>query len=249
MSIFHKTARLLRGGDAETATGAVILAAGNSTRMGKGQNKQFALIKDSVSVLAYTLLAYQKCDHIAEIVVVARPEDFDAILNIQKQYKISKFARIVAGGATRQESAKLGVSQLSDDIKFVAIADGARCLTTSEMISSVCMRAYEFQCASAAHQITDTVKRATLTGTIKETVDRTGLWVAQTPQVVHTSLYQAALYKADTDKFTVTDDNSLIEHLGYKVKLVECGPENIKITTPEDLELARAIVAYRSNRK
>ena len=102
--------------------------------------------------------------------------------------------------------------------------------------------------ASAAHQVTDTVKRTTTLGMTRETVDRNNLWQAQTPQIFHTSLYTAALYQAEKDGFSVTDDNSLIEHLGYQVRMVECGLQNIKITTAEDLPLAEAILEYRSKK-
>ncbi len=242
---FHTAARILRGGDQKTATAAIILAAGSSTRMGKGTNKQFLTINE-IPVLAHTLKAYQECSHIREIIVVAREEDFEEIRKIGKEYQIKKLKKIVAGGNSRQESAKIGVAQISANTKFVAIADGARCLTTSADISKVCMRAYQYQAASAAHQITSSVKRASLTGNITESINRTGLWETQTPQVFHTSLYNAAIYKAIADRFTATDDNELITHLGYQVKLVECGLQNMKITTPSDLFLAKAILTARA---
>lgn len=227
------------------STAAIILAAGNSTRMGGKINKQLEPLC-GIPVLAHTLLAYQKCKLIREIVVVTRPRDFDEVYKIAKKYEICKLTGIVAGGSTRQESAKRGMSKLSEDINYVAIADGARCLITPAQITQVCLRAYLHQAASAAHQVTDTVKRTTSLGMSKETVDRENLWQAQTPQVFHTALYTAALYQADKDGFKVTDDNSLIEHLGYSVRMVECGIQNIKITTPEDLPLAEAILAKRS---
>lgn len=241
---FHTAARILRGGDEKTATVAIILAAGNSTRMGKGQNKQFLKINDT-PVLAYTMMAYQACPHIRDIIIVAREEDFDAIRELGKKYQIKKLKKLVAGGSTRQESAKRGVAQISEEIKYVAIADGARCLTTPEEISKICMRAYQYKAASAAHQITSSVKRATLTGKVQESVNRTGLWETQTPQVFHAALYNAALCKAVTDNFTATDDNELVTHLGYQVKLVECGMQNLKITTPDDLFLAKAVISLR----
>lgn len=247
MSLFHKTARLLRGGDEKTVTAAVILAAGNSTRMGKNKNKQLMTV-NGIPVLAHTLMAYQKCDHINHIVVVARETDFDSILAMRKKYKITKLVKLVCGGKTRQESAQIGVANVAPDTKYVAIADGARCLITSESISKVCMRAYQYQAASAGHQISSSVKRATAMGVITESVDRKGLWEAQTPQVFHTSLYNAALFKAIRDKYEVTDDNELITHLGYRVKLVECGLENIKITTPDDIAFADAILSARERK-
>ena len=225
-------------------TAAIVLAAGNSTRMG-GVNKQLEPLCD-IPVLAHTLMAYQSCILIREIVVVTRPADFKAVYELRERFGIKKMKHIVAGGATRQESATRGMSKLSDEVRYVAIADGARCLTTPEQIAKVCLRAYRFQAASAGHLVSDTVKRTTTGGMTLETVDRKNLWQAQTPQVFHHSLYVAALARAQSDNYQVTDDNSLIEHLGYRVRMVECGRENIKITTPDDLALAEAILQYRS---
>lgn len=227
-------------------TGAVILAAGSSTRMGGKINKQLEPLC-GVPVLAHTLMAYQQCKLIREIVVVTRPQDFEAVYQLRKEYGIDKLTHIVSGGSTRQESAKNGMTRLSDEVRYVAIADGARCLTTPTQIAKVCLRAYRHQAASAAHQVTDTIKRATVMGMSRETVDRTNLWQAQTPQIFHRSLYTAALSRAESDHFSVTDDNSLVEHLGYSVRMVECGVQNIKITTRDDLPLAEAILKYRGD--
>ncbi len=224
-------------------TAAIILAAGNSTRMG-GINKQLQPL-GGIPVLAHTLLAYQSCILIREIIVVTRPQDFEAIYQLRNQYGITKLKHIVAGGANRQASAVNGVAKVSDHIRYVAVADGARCLITPAQIAQVCLAAYQHQAASAAHQVNDTVKRTNSSGMVTETVDRTNLWQAQTPQVFHRSLYIAALSRAEADGFTATDDNSLVEHLGYRVQMVECGAENIKITTRGDLPLAGAILSYR----
>ena len=231
----------------DSYTAAVILAAGQSTRMGKINKQLYSL--GGKPVLAHTLLAYQKCPLIREIVVVTKPEEFDAVYELSKKYKITKLKQLAIGGATRQESARRGVEKLSDKVKYVAIADGARCLTTPAQITKVCLAAFRTKAACAGHLISDTVKRATVLGNVQETVDRTGLWQVQTPQVFHTALYHAALVKAERDQFTVTDDASLIEHLGFQVRLVECGASNIKITFPEDLSLANAIYRARTEKK
>lgn len=244
-NVFHQTARLLRGG--KTATAAVILAAGSSTRMGKGQNKQFMEV-DGIPVLAHTLMAYQKCDFIRQIIVVAQQNDFETILALRKIYKIDKLNKLVVGGNTRQESAKRGVAHVSPSMRYVAIADGARCLITTQQIDRVCLRAFEFKAASAGHELTSSIKRTNSLGTVSESLDRENLWEAQTPQVFHTSLYNAALHKAMVDDFKATDDNALIENLGYQIKMVECGIENIKITKPEDLKFAEAIIAFRKKK-
>ncbi|MBQ7336323.1 MAG: 2-C-methyl-D-erythritol 4-phosphate cytidylyltransferase [Clostridia bacterium] len=248
MSKIFKIAESLYEWLPNTYTAAVILAAGSSTRMGKAINKQLHRI-NGVPALAYTMMAYQQCPLIREIVVVTRKEDFEEVYSMAKAYGIKKLTQLVVGGATRQESAKRGVNKLGAHVKYVAIADGARCLTTPQQIAKVCMMAYRHKAACAAHLLSDTVKRATVLGIVQETVDRTGLWQVQTPQVFHTSLYQAALIKAEQDNFAVTDDASLVEHLGYQVRLVECGRSNIKITTLEDIPLATAILNYRGYKK
>lgn len=228
----------------ESYTSAIILAAGSSTRMGEINKQLYKL--NGIPVLAHTLLAYQKCPLIREIIVVTKKDDFDTVIEMRKKYGITKLKHLVTGGKTRQESARRGMTKLDAESKYVAIVDGARCLTTPAQIAKVCLMAYHYKAACAAHLVDDTMKRATVSGSVRETVDRTNLWQAQTPQVFNTALYRAALVKADTDQFVATDDSALIENLGYRVRLVECGRANIKITTPMDLPLAQAILDYRN---
>ncbi len=231
----------------DSATAAVILAAGDSKRMGN-INKLFYRI-NGVPVLAHTLIAYQKSPLIREIVVVAKPEDFSKIQEIKQKYGISKLIHLANGGETRQDSAKNGVEKLGDDIKYVAIADAARCLTTPTQITKVCLSAYREMAACAAHKVTDTIKRATVLHNTTETIDRKELWEMQTPQVFNTSLYKAAMIRADENKLAATDDATLVEGLGYRVHLIECGIGNIKITTVEDIPFAEAVLNYRVRNK
>ncbi len=225
-------------------TAALILAAGNSTRMGGKKSKQFMEI-GGIPVLAYTLLSYQACPLISEIIVASRKQDFEAIRAIRQEYGITKLRVVVAGGKDRQESAKRAFSKISSDIHYVAVADGARCLTRVDDITAVCMAAYRYRAASAAQRVVGTVKRTNKNGEVIGTVDRENLWEAQTPQVFHVALYAAALQKAQKEGRSATDDNAMVEALGAKIRLVECSKENIKITTPEDLRMASAIVSLR----
>ncbi len=225
-------------------TAAIILAAGNSTRMGGKKSKQFMEVC-GIPVLAYTLLAYQATPEISEIIVAARREDFDAVASIRREYGITKLHTVVAGGKDRQDSARRAFAKISGDIRYVAIADGARCLTTATEISNVCVEAYRHRAASAAQRVVGTVKRTAKNRAVTETVDRRNLWEAQTPQVFHVALYAAALQKAIKEDASYTDDNAMVEKLGCKIRLVECSKENIKITTPEDIRLATAIVSMR----
>ncbi len=245
MSFFTQgLSSLFRGQKTKEKTAALILAAGNSTRMGGKTSKQFMELC-GIPVLAYTLLAYQSSPFIHEIIVAARKEDFEQIAKIRKEYGITKLHTVVSGGKDRQSSARRAFAKIGPDISYVAIADGARCLTTQPEIEAVCLAAYRHRAASAAQRVVGTVKRSTKKGAVTETVNRENLWEAQTPQVFHISLYAAALKKAAMDGRSETDDNALIEQLGCKVQLVECSKENIKITTPEDLRLATAIISLR----
>lgn len=242
-AVTEEAAALLTHTLSDHKTAAVILAAGSSSRM-EGLNKQFEPVA-GIPVLARTLMAYEASPFIDEIVLVTRLEDFPAAKEIRTTYHISKLKKLVTGGSTRQESAKLGFREVSDEMRYVAIADGARCLVTTENIAKVCLSAYRHEAASAAHLCHDSFKRTNALGAVLETVDRKNLWAVQTPQIFNKTLYTAALEKADEDGFSGTDDNALAEHLGYRVYLEECGVENLKITTREDLLLAAAIVRVR----
>ncbi|MBQ7319822.1 MAG: 2-C-methyl-D-erythritol 4-phosphate cytidylyltransferase [Clostridia bacterium] len=226
-------------------TTAIIAAAGQSTRMGTGGSKQLLLLC-GIPVLAHTLLAYERARSIHEIVVVCREQDIPVIRSIAEDYGIRKLQAVVRGGETRQESVLCGLRHISKKTQFVAIADGARCLTTPQQIEEICRVAYKTRAASAATPVTDTVKRADRYGRITETVDREQLYLAQTPQIFDFNLYHAAAYYALENKFSATDDNSLIEFINHPVRLVDCGRENIKITTPVDLIFAEAILRDRA---
>jgi len=225
-------------------TSAIIAAAGMSTRFGGNTTKQMTSLCD-LPVLLHTLLAYQNTDCIHEIIVVAKKDEIPEWERLCKAFCLPKVSKIVAGGSTRQQSVMNGLDAVSKKSRFVAIADGARCLTTSEQIEAVCKVAYKKGAASAAHRATDTIKIANSNGVIDSTADRETVWLAQTPQVFKTSLYRAAAYTAFKDGYEATDDNSLVEYVGHPIHLVECGANNIKITTKEDLLVAEAIIKDR----
>lgn len=226
-------------------TAAIIAAAGNSTRMGGTTSKQLMLL-EGMPVLAHTLLAYEHAETIHEIIVVGKVEDFPAYRAMAEQYGIHKLRVLAEGGASRQESVLCGLRQVSSKTKYVAIADGARCLITPEQIDKVCHAAYRTGAATAATPATDTIKIADQYQFAISTPDRETLWMAQTPQVFAHELYHAAAYYALEKGFVATDDNSLIELIDRKVKLVDCGRENIKITTAVDLLIAKAILQSRA---
>lgn len=221
---------------------AIILCAGASSRF--GSNKQLALI-DGKTVAERTIEVFEELDEIQEIVLVVPKESTKDFQDIILLNEFKKVRAIVTGGETRQISASRGLRHISEKAKYVAIHDGARCLVTPEIILSVLEEAIENKCATAACQMTDTIKLSNEEGFIKKTVDRTALWSVQTPQIFETDVYKLATYKAVQDDIEVTDDCMLAENAGFKVKLVDTGKENIKITRPVDIALAEFIIASR----
>ncbi len=250
MSVTKKIASVLRAvagtPDPKNFTTAVICAAGSSTRMGGegGTTKQFIRL-GKAPVVAHTLRAYEAAETIHEIIVVAREDEIPLYAGFADTYGITKLSKVVTGGATRQESARLGSDAVDERCKYVAIADAARCLITPAEIERVCHAAYQWGAASAGIPATDTVKVVDTSGFIESTPERRYVWQAQTPQVFSLKLYRAAAYVARDEGLDVTDDNEMAEHIHVPVKMVECSRENIKITRPVDLLYARAVLSER----
>lgn len=221
---------------------AVIVAAGNSTRMG-GVNKQFLLI-DGVPVLIRTLLAFSQSDMIDEIIVAAREEDIPKMFVMIKEYKVLKVTDIVKGGKTRQESVFNAIRRSSPLSEYFAIHDGARPLVTEEIIEDTVREAFLTGAAATGVRVKDTVKVVNENGFITATPDRNYLWAVHTPQVFERRLYLSAIDNVlNSEMFT--DDCKLLEEYGAEVKMVEGSYENIKITTPEDTDIAQAILYRR----
>lgn len=226
-------------------TTAILLAGGSGTRMGSDVTKQMLLL-DGTPVVVHTLRAFESCPYIHEIVLVSKKEELSAMRALCDVFAFKKIRAIVAGGSTRQLSALAGFEAIDGEkTKYVAIHDVARCLVTPDMIADVVATAYAEKAAIAASRVYDTVKRVGTGGYIAKTEDRDALWCAQTPQVFSADLYRAAAYTAMQAKFNATDDAMLCERIGQRVKLVDCGRENIKLTTPADIPAAEAILAAR----
>ncbi len=216
---------------------AVIVAAGNSTRM--GTPKQFIPL-NSRPLIAHTLAAFEQCAAIDEIVVVAQEEHHPRLREIAETYGITKLSAVVCGGSTRQQSVRNGVNACRAD--YVAIHDGARPLVTPAIIERVIQGAVQYGAATAAVRTKDTVKIADENGVVVATPDRTALWNVQTPQIFEKALYERAFEYAVAQSLDATDDCQLIEALGNPVKLVEGSYTNIKVTTPEDVPFAEELL-------
>ena len=229
---------------------AIIVAAGSGTRMElpDGQTKQMLMI-GGMPVIVRTVMQFEKCDDINEIILVVKREEFDEYKRFYKEYNFKKVTHIVAGGETRQKSVLNGLTRVSEIADFVTIHDGVRCLVTPGMISDVCTFAYHYGAASAVKRITDTVKSSDDGSFITETVDRDKIFQAQTPQIFKYDTYRAAALSAKKDGFEATDDNSLVERMKFKIYMCDVGNENIKITTNEDIYFAEAILKKRGEIK
>lgn len=221
---------------------AVIVSAGNSTRMG-GINKQFLEIK-GIPVLVHTLSVFDKAECIDEIVVVTRKSDIEDVKSLISSYDIKKVSKIVKGGETRQISVLNGVVSTSDKTNIIAVHDGARPLVTEKIINDTLEQAVLFSAAATGVKVKDTVKQVNDDNDIVATPDRNYLRFIQTPQIFDKSLYLDAVNTVENSK-DFTDDCMLIEAYGKIVKFVDGDYENIKITTPEDVELAECYLKRR----
>ena len=222
---------------------AVVLAGGSGSRMGTDKTKQM-LVLDSKPLVVHTLLAFEQSEYINEIVVVAKAEECGEYKAFKDEYGISKLAKTVVGGKTRQESAKNGFDAISEKSDYVAIHDAARALITPEQIKDVVMSAYAHGAAIAATPSTDSIKYAEGV-TVLESIPREKIWLAQTPQVFRDEIYRAAAYTAQKEGFEATDDASLVENIGITVYLVDTGKENFKITYKSDLSRAEQLLLER----
>lgn len=218
--------------------GAVIAAGGMATRM-QGVNKQL-LELDGVPVLARSIIAMGKVSAIKEIVVTARREMFAEIESWKEKFSLPPFS-LVQGGESRQQSVQNGIRQLSGKVDYFVIHDGARPFADEALISRCLRSAVEHGAATAAVKTKDTIKKAAADGSIENTPDRNYLYLTQTPQIFSAPLYRFAAQKAQEEGLDFTDDCQLIEHIGHKVWLAQGDYRNIKITTPEDIAVAKAI--------
>ncbi len=217
-------------------TVAILLAAGNSVRM--GQDKLSAMLGDR-PVLAHTLGVFEACAAIDAIVLVVRPQDKERYEALCGQYGIGKLITVCSGGATRQQSARNGLAAVPQDCTLLAIHDGARPLLREDVLLRVLQDAEKYGAATAAVPVKDTVKTATADGFVDNTPPRSILQLVQTPQAFRTDLYRRALAAA-TEEYT--DDCQLLEACGMPVRLTMGSYSNIKITTPEDMRIAGALL-------
>lgn len=220
---------------------AVVPAAGSSTRMA-GRDKILLPLGDQ-PVLIHTLRALELCPHITEIVVVTRRDLIVPIGQLCRDCGFQKVTKIIPGGETRTRSVLNGVSEVSKDAELIAIHDGARPLVTQSLLDAVITRAAQCGAAAPAVPVKDTVKRAR-DGVVTATLDRSELFAIQTPQVFQADLIRTALTRAVDEGAELTDDCGAVERLGIGVALTQGDYRNLKVTTPEDMAMAEALLEW-----
>lgn len=226
---------------------ALIPAAGRGIRMGHQTPKQF-LPLGSCPLIVHSLRTMQVNLSIREILLMvpdgAEHEWRETIVNT---YELTKVTQVLPGGPTRQDSVAIGLKHVASGTDIVVIHDGVRPFATQAMFDGCIRTATEADGAIVAMKIQDTIKRVSEDGVIKETIDRNGLWAAQTPQAFRYDVLVTALDRARTDHIQMTDEAALLERLGYTVKIHEGSSDNLKITTPQDLALAEVFLQRREN--
>ena len=216
---------------------AVIVAAGSSTRF--GETDKLAVGLAGRPMLAWSLAAYAAAPSIERLVVVTGADRRGWVRELAAKWASAKDVQVVEGGARRRDSVAAGLAVART--RYVAIHDGARPLTTAELIERVISAAEGTNGAIAATPVTDTVKE------VRDTMiyghpERAGLWVAQTPQVVLRQAWLDAARMSDNDE---TDDAAMLSRLGLECRVVESSDENIKITRPLDLQIAELVLRSR----
>jgi 2-C-methyl-D-erythritol 4-phosphate cytidylyltransferase len=220
---------------------AIIVAAGSSERM--GFDKLFALVSGK-PVIAHTIAAFENTKCVDEIILVGRAESLGELRKIIG--KPTKVKQIVAGGAERGDSVRVGLEHVDPKSDFIAVHDAARPMITPEKITRVFEACRQDGAAALAEPINDTLKRADVDLAVVGSVDRDSVYGMQTPQVFERKLLAEAYELVVKKKMSVTDEVSAVELLGRKVVLVPNHDFNFKITYPRDLPLAEFVLKQRA---
>jgi 2-C-methyl-D-erythritol 4-phosphate cytidylyltransferase len=214
--------------------------------MGTERPKAFISL-GGLPILAHTLRKFEACPQVDEVIPLVPPGGGKAwTREIVSQYGLQKVSQIMPGGGERQESVFIGLKAIREKAGVVIIHDGARPFVTPDLIQRSLSEARRFQAVAVALPASETVKEVDGENIVLRTVDRRQLWLMQTPQSFDYNLILRAHEEARRDGFVGTDDASLVERLGIPVKIIEGSRLNFKITTPQDLLLAEALIKYSS---
>ena len=219
---------------------AVILpAAGKSSRFSKQRKKVFVELKGR-PVWVRTAEQFIHRNDVVQTILVVSPDDLEWFKEKFRPNLAFMDIEVVTGGAERADSVQNGLARVRADVDFVAVHDAARPLIVKQWIDNVFSAAEEHNAAILASPITSTLKRVDASQTIEETVSRTNLWAAQTPQVFRRQLLMDAF--ARRGNYQATDEAELVERIGQSVKIVDGSPLNLKITTPDDFQIAEHLL-------
>jgi len=222
---------------------AIIVAGGRGSRLSGPIAKQYRPLA-GVPILTRTLRVFDECRAVDRLVVVVPAADIDFVrATILEPAALRKNVVVVSGGAHRQDSVGNGLAAVAPDTALVVIHDAVRPLVTCETITACTDAARRYGACIAGLPVWDTLKRISDSGCIETTLPRERVWMAQTPQAFRADLLRAAHERARQEAVLGTDDASLVERTGAAVHMVSGSPRNIKITTPEDLALAEALLS------
>lgn len=217
----------------------IIPAAGQGKRMGAGKNKLLIELK-GIPVLIHTLNVFEKDEKCTGIILAIHPGDEPEFTSLLKQYQIQKVKCMVPGGKERQDSIHNALKTVRGE-GIILVHDAARPFVKKADIHCLAEAAERTGAAIIGVPAKDTIKKVS-NNKVLETIERSGLWIVQTPQAFRISLLAAAYKKAEDEDYIGTDDASLVERLGEPITMVEGDYDNIKLTTPEDLFFAEAIL-------
>jgi 2-C-methyl-D-erythritol 4-phosphate cytidylyltransferase len=221
-------------------TSVIIPAAGFGERMGAAVGKQFLSLHGKPIVVC-TLERFQLCSAVDEIVIAAQPSSHAQFKLLIGEFHLSKVSNIVEGGRRRQDSVSNALRRIDRRAEIVIVHDGVRPFIHQKIILDSIEKAKLFSAAVVAVRVKDTVKVATEDGRFERTLDRSVLWMAQTPQTFQKQLLLDAYDKANRENIEATDDASLVELLNVRPAIVQGSFDNIKITTPDDLDFANLL--------
>lgn len=224
---------------------AIVVAAGNSQRMGFDK-----LVADlgGRPLFIRTLERFENCPEVDEIVLVANEERIKQFSNLAEEYGLGKVAAVVTGGPDRHLSVWKGLGALSQGVELVAVHDGARPLVSSSTISRAMVLATKCGAVALAAPVVETLKKVDSDGLVVGSIDRSGLWTMQTPQIFRRDWLVTAYELVLARGARVTDETSAAEMAGFPVRLMQSGGWNLKVTYPSDLELARSLFSLEASK-
>ena len=222
---------------------AIVLAGGAGKRMGTATNKQFLLL-DNKPIIVRTLQIFEECRPVDGVYLVVNQKDLPIMQEeILETYKFNKVVKLVIGGRLRQDSVRNGLEAIENPCDIVIIHDGARPFVSPSFIEKGIFLMEMFDAVIPAIPVKDTIKTVSKEGFVIKTLERDSLWNVQTPQTFKYDLIIKAYREGMSKKLYGYDDATFLEHMGKKIKVIEGSPYNIKITTPEDLIIAKGMLS------